>query len=154
MRKIVLLMAAGVAIACAQQVAQHPLTTQAQYERWQKELSNWGRWGANDQLGTLNLITPAKRKQAAALVKDGVSVSLARDASASKEVDNPCPIEWSMTMDTPGMVMDRVGYPCIHGPGTTHLDSFAHVFFDGKMWNGDPKTLVTKERGAAKNSIL
>jgi kynurenine formamidase len=141
-------------LAHAQQEAGHPLTTQAQYERWQKELSNWGRWGSDDELGTLNLITPAKRKQAAALVKEGFSVSLARDASAVKEIDNPCPIEWAMTMDTPGMVMDRVGYPCIHGPGTTHLDSFAHVFFNGKMWNGASRALVTKEGGTAKNSIL
>ena len=54
----------------------HPLVTRAQYERWQTELSNWGRWGPDDELGTLNLITPAKRKQAAALVKEGISVSL------------------------------------------------------------------------------
>jgi kynurenine formamidase len=132
----------------------HPLTTQAEYERWQKELSNWGRWGKDDEMGTLNLITPAKRKQAAALVKEGFSVSLARDASATKEIDNPCPIEWAMTTDTPGMVMDRIGYPCIHGPGTTHLDSFAHVFFDGRMWNGVSKAMVTKDGGAARNSIL
>ena len=44
--------------------------------RWKKDLSNWGRWGKDDEIGALNLITPAKRKQAAALVKDGVSVSL------------------------------------------------------------------------------
>jgi hypothetical protein len=117
------------AFARAQETAKHPLTTQAEYERWQKELSNWGRWGKDDELGTLNLITPAKRKQAAALVKEGFSVSLARDASAAKDIDNPCPIEWAMTMDNPGTVMDRIGYPCIHGPGTTHLDSFAHIFF-------------------------
>jgi len=41
-------------------------------------LSNWGRWGADDQLGTINLITPARRKRAAALVQDGVPVSCAR----------------------------------------------------------------------------
>ena len=140
--------------AGAQSAAQHSLTTPAEYERWQKELSNWGRWGKDDELGTLNLVTPAKRKQAAAMVKEGFSVSLGRNASATKEIDNPCPIEWAMTTDTPGMVMDRIAYPCIHGPGTTHLDSFAHVFFNGRMWNGDSKTLVTKEGGAAKNSIL
>jgi len=138
----------------AQSAPSHPLVTAAGYQRWQTELSNWGRWGKDDELGTLNLITPAKRKQAAALVKEGFSVSLARDASASKEIDNPCPIEWTLYMDTPGMVMDRVSYPCIHGPGTTHLDSFAHVFFDGKMWNGYPKSLVTKETGATKSSIM
>lgn len=147
-------MALWTATAVAQQPVSHPVVTQAEYERWQKELSNWGRWGKDDELGTLNLITAAKRKQAVALVKEGVTVSLARDASAVKEIDNPCPVEWSMTMDTPGTVMDRIGYPCIHGPGTTHLDSFAHIFFDGKMWNGAPRTSVTNEGGAARNSIM
>ena len=42
------------------------------------ELSNWGRWGKDDQLGTMNLITPEKRRQAYRLVKEGVTVSLAR----------------------------------------------------------------------------
>ena len=51
--------------------------------------------------------------------------------------------------------MDKVGFPCIHGAGHTHLDSFAHIFFNGKMWNGYPVAgLVTMERGAGKNSIL
>jgi len=53
-----------------------PLVSEAQYEAWQTELSNWGRWGRDDQLGTLNLITPAKRRAALTLVKEGVPVSL------------------------------------------------------------------------------
>ena len=138
----------------SQQAGDRPLVTQAQYDRWQTELSNWGRWGKDDELGTLNLITPAKRKQALALAKEGFSVSLARDANAAKEVDNPCPIEWELTTDLPGTVTDRVAYQCIHGPGTTHLDSFAHMFFDGKMWNGYSRNLVTKQGGAAKVSIM
>jgi len=51
--------------------------TAAMVESWMTELSNWGRWGKQDQMGAANLITPAKRRQAASLVKDGVSVSLA-----------------------------------------------------------------------------
>ncbi len=42
-------------------------------------LSNWGRWGENDELGTPNPITPEKRRQATTLVTEGVSVSLAFD---------------------------------------------------------------------------
>src|SRR5687768_11635163 len=61
--------------------ANHPLVTQAQFERWQTELSNWGRWGKDDEMGALNLITPAKRRQAAALVKEGITVSLATNAN-------------------------------------------------------------------------
>ena len=45
---------------------------QSDIDRWIKELSNWGRWGKDDQLDRVNLITPAKRKQAAGLVKGGV----------------------------------------------------------------------------------
>src|SRR5438128_1450427 len=44
-----------------------PAVNKAEYDRWRTELSNWGRWGKDDQLGAMNMITPAKRKQAAAL---------------------------------------------------------------------------------------
>ncbi len=44
--------------------------TPQQFEQWKKDLNNWGRWGKDDEIGTMNLITPAKRRQAAALVKD------------------------------------------------------------------------------------
>jgi kynurenine formamidase len=132
----------------------HPLVTPAEYQRWQTELSNWGRWGKDDELGTLNLITAAKRRQALALAKEGFTVSLARDANMTKEVDNPCPQQWALTTDRPETVTDSIAYPCIHGPGTTHLDSFAHMFFDGKMWNGYSRDLVTKQGGASKVSIL
>ena len=60
--------------AASQASSSRPLVSQAQYDAWQKELSNWGRWGKDDELGTLNLITPAKRRAAFALVKEGVPV--------------------------------------------------------------------------------
>src|SRR5688500_15568546 len=56
------------------------------------ELSNWGRWGENDQRGTLNLVTPAKRRQAAALVREGISVSLSQNLSTVQAVDNTRPM--------------------------------------------------------------
>ena len=67
--------------------------TQADVERWKQELTNWGRWGADDERGTLNLITPEKRRQAAALVREGISVSLARDAETEATVDGPRPYQ-------------------------------------------------------------
>jgi hypothetical protein len=69
----------------------------ADLERMKHELSNWGRWGKEDELGALNLISPAKRKQAAALVKEGISISLSRDADQQKAVDDPYPFERTMT---------------------------------------------------------
>ncbi|MEE2638890.1 MAG: hypothetical protein VYE68_16845 [Acidobacteriota bacterium] len=52
--------------------------TATTFDQWMSELSNWGRSGADDELGTINLITPAKRVQAAGLVADGIIVSLSR----------------------------------------------------------------------------
>ena len=141
------------ASASAQEVL--PLITGAEYERWRVELSNWGRWGPDDELGALNLITPAKRLAATALVRAGITVSLASTAQTERTIDNPCPLEWEMANAHPGGATDRISYRCIHGPGTTHIDGFAHRFFDGRMWNGYPvDDLVTMEDGALKNDIL
>jgi kynurenine formamidase len=131
--------------------ARQPVT-KAEYERWKTELSNWGRWGKDDQMGALNLITPAKRKQAATLVKEGVTISLAGDVNTEKTVDNPQPYEHVMTQAGPTGAGDSLAVS-FHGYAHTHIDAFAHRFFDGKMWNGVSYEEVTKEEGAKKNSI-
>jgi hypothetical protein len=141
--------------AASQGSSSRPLVSEAQYLAWQTELSNWGRWGKDDQLGTLNLITPAKRRAALALVKEGVPVSLSANAFTEKATDVPCPAEWAMLTSTESGATDRVAFPCIHGAAATHLDSLAHTFFRGKMWNGyDTSALVTMQKGAEKNSVL
>ena len=124
--------------------------TVAQYERWKTELSNWGRWGKDDQIGALNLITPAKRRQAFALVKEGFPVSLAADVDTEKAVDNPNPYEHAML----GLGTDRIGV-AFHGIAHTHLDSLAHINYDGKFYNGytPQQDVVMKDVGHAKNSI-
>src|ERR1051326_1381224 len=61
----------------------------AEFEHLFKQNTNWGRWGKEDVLGTINLITDQKRKQAAALVKSGISVSVAHDLSTVEAADNP-----------------------------------------------------------------
>ncbi|HUP41466.1 MAG TPA: cyclase family protein [Vicinamibacterales bacterium] len=125
-------------------------TTRAQFERWKTELSNWGRWGKDDQIGALNLITPAKRRQAAALVREGVSVSLSRDADTVKAVDNPDPFEH--TMLTTGT--DRMGV-IPHGVAHTHLDSLAHIDYDGVFFNGyKPDADAVMKSGHTRNSII
>src|SRR5215472_15370531 len=68
----------------------HPaITTEAEFRKAMKELSNWGRWGNDDELGAANLITPAKRKQALALAKEGVVISLAHDIAQQTAADAP-----------------------------------------------------------------
>ena len=139
--------------AKAQQVS--PFVSQVQFEKWKETLSNWGRWGPDDEIGTLNLVTQEKRKEAASLVQTGITVSLARDTDNIESVDNPCPVEWEMVNATPNGASDRIAFRCIHGLGTTHIDGFGHRFFDGKMWNGvDMEETVTMEEGAKVNSVL
>jgi kynurenine formamidase len=141
--------------AAAQSSPSRPLVSEAQFEAWQTELSNWGRWGKDDELGTLNLITPAKRMAALALVKEGVPVSLSTNGFTEKAVDVPCPAEWAMNTTSDTGATDRVAFPCIHGAASTHIDSLAHTFFRSKMWNGyDASKLVTMQKGAEKNSVL
>lgn len=131
------------------QAADAHSVTAAQYERWKTELSNWGRWGKNDEIGALNLITAAKRKQAAALVKEGVSVSLAADADTAKAVDNPSPYEITMQ----GIGSDRIAVD-YHGIAHTHLDSLAHINEKGVFYNGyaPDQQAVLKDRHS-RNSI-
>ena len=125
--------------------------TQAVVERWKQELTNWGRWGQSDERGTLNLITSEKRKHAAALVRDGLSVSLARDAETEEAVDNPRPYQ----VIPLGISADeiRVSY---HGFVHTHLDFLNHNFIgDGVTYNGytpDP-AVVARDGGHARNTV-
>src|SRR5947209_2859379 len=65
---------ASIPRAQSQTTARPTLANEADYLRAMKELSNWGRWGKDDEIGAANLITPAKRKQATALVTEGVAV--------------------------------------------------------------------------------
>ena len=59
------------------------IPTEAQVLGWYTSLSNWGRWGPDDELGTLNTITPEKRRQAVGLVREGMVVWLQRSHSGA-----------------------------------------------------------------------
>ena len=74
--------------------------TKADVEAMMQSLSNWGRWGQTDELGTLNLITAKKRRQAARLVQDGVSVSMAHNA-VKTNLDGGSPFEHEVTINNP-----------------------------------------------------
>jgi kynurenine formamidase len=129
----------------------HVPVTAAQYEQWKTELSNWGRWGPDDQMGALNLITPDKRKQAAALVTAGVTVSMATDVVTEASVEGANPFNVATYVDEGGG--GDVLSVRFHGFIHTHIDAFAHRFMDGKMWNGFTADNVTAESGAGKGSV-
>ena len=114
------------------------LTTEADFLRAMKELSNWGRWGPDDELGAANFITPAKRKAAAALVTEGISVSLAHDVIQEDAVDGGTYLDRQVLRVSATGASDRYQYTgTYHGAIHSHLDSVAcHVMFEGKGYNG------------------
>ncbi len=146
--------ATGVFVSAKQ--SQHKMA-KADVDRLMTELSNWGRWGKDDQLGAVNLITATKRKQAVALVKEGFSVSLARDTEKEKADDNPNPYDHKMVMvgDVAGVggqwSVDQFQI-LFHGYQHTHMDALCHMFWNGKMYNGFSQAEVT-QRGAGKLAI-
>lgn len=125
-------------------------TSYAQLEKsvvdeWMLSLSNWQRWGPDDELGSLNLITAQTRIAAASLVTSGVSVSMAHEVLTEAAADNNSPYEHEMTAvgSSPGPWSgDSIGVT-YHGYAHSHLDALCHRFHNGKMYNGYPESEVT-----------
>ena len=123
-------------------------------------LSNWGRWGSDDELGTLNLITPEKRAQAGSLVREGVSVTCSRliVPEIAPDVTSIPPLHYMIRTGEaapatgPHGSSDFIGLS-FHGLTITHLDSLCHQFWDGKMYNGKPASLVTAEHKATVGAV-
>ena len=102
-----------------------------------EELSNWGRWGKEDQLGTLNLITPLKRVAAAALVTEGVSVSLSHPLLTEPAADSPSPFEHKMVAvpsATNAWAVDSISV-VFHGFGHSHMDALCHLSRGDTTWD-------------------
>ncbi len=130
-----------------------------------KSLSNWGRWGADDELGTLNLVTPEKRVSAVGLVKDGVTVSCARPIVTDAATDVTFQPQRYMVESGDGWAggekltnsrsqssMEFIGM-VFHGQTITHVDSLCHVFWEAQMYNGRPSHLVSTRLGATAETI-
>ncbi len=118
----------------------------------------WGRWGAEDERGALNLLTPERVARAAALVRAGEVVSCGRDLAVMSAADNPAPALHHMLMagdvaTGQGLQFsaDFVGVS-FHGMAVSHIDALCHVFVDGHMYNGFPASAVTSI-GARRSSI-
>ena len=136
--------------------------TQAKMDEWKKSLSNWGRWGSEDEKGTLNFITPDIRVRAASLVREGISVSLEREivpVMADPDAEDPkgrIAVLQRMVSGPPERTTgstDRISIVA-HGYTLTHFDAFGHHFHDGKMYNGfEASEHVSMTEGLSKGSI-
>ena len=120
-----------------------------------KDHSNWGRWGPDEDLGAMNLITPEKVVAAATLVKRGRRMSLSRFLPKQPGPGNPVPAQHWMrarNMGEGGAATDFYGTQ-YHGLTTTHLDALCHLWGDQGLYNGkDPKVELTFD-GATFGSV-
>jgi kynurenine formamidase len=150
------LLAAGLASQNVRgQTSRAPIATQEDFRRAMKELSNWGRWGERDELGAANLITPAKRKQALGVPREGLAISLAHDIPQEKAADTPTFLDRALVNVSPTVALDRYQYTgTYHGVVHSHLDAVdCHIMVDGQGYNGVAMEDVKAAGGCPRGSI-
>lgn len=119
-------------------------------QEWEQELSNWGRWGPDDQAGTLNLLTPGNKIEASRLVKQGISLSLSMPMSKEAGVNNGDPLIHSL--GTAGQWAGDTYTINYHGYAHSHLDALCHIAGKDKLYNGFPAS-GRKPEGAEKLGV-
>jgi len=122
-------------------------------------LSNWGRWGADDERGTLNLLTPERIAAAAALVRSGKVFDLGIPFDWDGPQDGrvrPNPVrtmkETGTTQHYPGAFRYADDYVFMALQAASQWDAVAHVFYDEQLYNGFPSSSVSVN-GAARCSV-
>ncbi|MCK4284495.1 MAG: cyclase family protein [Candidatus Brocadiae bacterium] len=127
------------------------LISAGEFDRLFESVCNWGRWGPDDERGTLNYITGDHIRKAAALVRSGRTVSLSLPINKVAGPDNPRPPAHYMVhtydpSDTTGQqfATDYLAAE-FHGDCLTHIDALCHVAYKGKIYNGKPLSSVTSE---------
>ena len=126
-----------------------------------ESVKSWGRWGLDDEMGALNLITADKRRQAAAAVVSGTTVSCAHELAVQPAADNPYPALHMMIRGGDDCVIPGFGLHAtsdfvgvaFHGMATSHIDALCHVVVDEQMYNGFPAAEV-RSTGAKRGSIM
>jgi kynurenine formamidase len=127
-----------------------------------RKVNNWGRWGPDDEIGTLNLITPEAIRRATACVRRGEAFSLAIPLSeAGPQVGmvpgriNPLRTMVAINhalLGDPDQFSSSDDVVVMSLQAATHWDSLAHVTYSGRMYNGFPPSATT-ERGASRCGI-
>jgi kynurenine formamidase len=127
-----------------------PAVSLAEFQHIFDSVRNWGRWGSNDDRGTLNYLTPERVAVAAASVRTGRTVSMAIPINKQAGPDNPQPAYHFMTRmhDVPvgdsglsfGMCFLGIAS---HGDCHTHIDAPNHVAWKGQLYNGKPSATLT-----------
>ncbi|MFI8812625.1 MULTISPECIES: cyclase family protein [unclassified Streptomyces] len=134
----------------------------AEFHEIAKRVNNWGRWGADDEIGTLNLITDAVVREAAATVRTGRRIPLAlplqQDGVQSGLIPgrvNPLHtmVQINQELFGPGTVATSDDAVTMGLQAATHWDALTHASHSGKIYNGRPAATVTAHGGAEFSSI-
>jgi kynurenine formamidase len=133
--------------------------TAAEFSSLFDSVQSWGRWGAADERGALNLLTPDRVAAAARLVQSGLVVSLSLPLCTTSALDCPAPAEVRMTQHNDanvglgpmGFAKDYIGVD-YHNDGHSHIDALCHVAYEGRLYNGLAADSVTSD-GAPADAI-
>ncbi len=124
--------------------------SRAEFEKLFERVCNWGRWGPDDERGTLNYITSEHIRRAPGLIRSGRSVSMAVPINTVAGPDNPRPAIHYMVQSYD--IHSDLGEPQFstdflasefHGDCHTHIDALCHIAYKGKLFNGKPVSTVT-----------
>lgn len=126
---------------------------------WLESLSNWGRWGPHDRIGTLNYVTPEKILRAARLIRSGLTVTCSRIIEPENAPDNVVPplhfmfrTGESAPARGKGGAGDFIG-TAIHGYNITHIDAHSHQLWNSKSYNGIEARRITSRDRASDGGI-
>ncbi len=116
--------------------------SKVEFDALMQEISNWGRWGEADELGTLNLITPELRIAAAKLVRSGETVSMSLNLNKQADALNANPFEHELSRsEFAGHQVAGDKYSVeYHGFAHSHMDGLPHFAHKGFFYNGVPYT--------------
>jgi hypothetical protein len=129
-----------------------------EFDQLVREVSNWGRWGKDDERGAMNLLTPDRIVEGARLVRSGRTVSMSLPWNTEAGPDNPRPALHYMTQlgdrdpGEPQTNADFLGSD-FHGKATSHLDALCHADFRGQLYNGVPQNSIGSA-GASFGSVM
>lgn len=116
-------------------------------------VSNWGKWGDADELGTLNYITPDKTLAALLLPEHGVSVGLARDLHVGPgEVDQRGQFASKTSRVSDAAVNDEWTLTT-HGFGMTHIDALGHTLYRDQVYPGIDISDALDSNGLSHGSV-
>jgi kynurenine formamidase len=134
--------------------------TLAEFDQIFESVKNWGRWGADDERGTLNYLTPGHVRAAAALVRSGRHVTMSIPMNTAAGPDNPSPVihhvvqghDIDIGSSTLTFATDYLGL-AFHGDCHTHMDALCHIAYQGKVYNGRPALECMTSQGATSLDV-